>query len=502
MSDLTIELKDTGEKYLYQQIYEYIKEEIRKGKLFAGEKLPSTRSLAEYLQVARSTVDFAYGQLVAEGYLEARPCRGYFVSRAEELFHFPGEDEEETHILGRREEAARPRGNGEIRGDGSDGKGGEKCRKESHKVLYDFSPHALSLKNFPFATWKKITRDILVDANSEMFALGDAKGDAQLRETIGKYLHSSRGVNCRPEQIIVGAGTDYLLMLLEKILGRHVPLAMEEPTYKRAYRMFQSFAYDIRAIPMDFGGMIVEKLRESGARAAYVMPSHQYPTGIVMPIGRRMELLKWAKEAGDRYLIEDDYDSEFRYKGKPVPALQASDGSGRVIYMGTFSKAIAPAIRVSYMVLPERLLPAYQENCGFYACTVSRIDQRILNEFIRNGHFERYLNKMRKIYRGRHDFLLGQMADFEKDFRISGENAGLHILLTSKKRIPEKTLIEAAAGEGIKLYGISKDCMGEGSLLGSPFESTVLLGYGALEERELAQGIERLKRAWRPWLSE
>lgn len=494
---MTIELKDKGEKYLYQQIYEYIKEEIRKGKLFAGERLPSTRLLAEYLQVARSTVDFAYGQLVAEGYVEARPCRGYFVSHAEELFHFPAEDEEKMRSDGRQERISEKGGANRTAWE----KNAPEETKDGREILYDFSPHALSLKNFPYATWKKITRDILVDANSEMFALGDAKGDEQLRETIAKYLHSSRGVNCRPEQIIVGAGTDYLFMLLEKILGRHVPLAMEEPTYKRAYRVFQSFDYDIRAIPMDTGGMRVDKLRESKARAAYVMPSHQYPTGIVMPIGRRMELLKWAKEEGGRYLIEDDYDSEFRYRGKPIPALQASDRSGRVIYMGTFSKAIAPAIRVGYMVLPESLLPVYKENCGFYACTVSRIDQRILNEFIRNGHFERYLNKMRKIYRGRHDFLLGQMSGFEKDFRISGENAGLHILLTSKKRVPENTLIEAAAGEGIKLYGISRDCMDEASLAGTPFESTVLLGYGALEEAELAPGIERLKKAWQPWLS-
>ena len=176
-----------------------------------------------------------------------------------------------------------------------------------------------------------------MDANSEMFALGDAQGDLQLRETIGRYLHTSRGVNCKPEQIIIGAGTDYLFLILEKILGRHVPIAMEEPTYKRAYRIFQSFAYEIEAVPMDRSGMDVEKLKQTRARVAYVMPSHQYPTGVVMPIGRRMELLKWAKEEEDRYLIEDDYDSEFRYRGKPIPSLQASDRAGRVIYMGTFS---------------------------------------------------------------------------------------------------------------------------------------------------------------------
>lgn len=476
MINLTIQLTDTADTCLYQQIYAYIRDEIRKGKLLEGERLPSTRSLAESLQVARSTVDFAYGQLAAEGYVEARPCKGYFVSHVEDLFHLSKEEEK-------------------VPGSGISA---EKA-PENETVPFDFSPHAISLKNFPYATWKKITKNILVDANSEMFALGDAKGDRQLRETISRYLHSSRGVNCQPEQIIIGAGTDYLFMLLEKILGRHVPIAMENPTYKRAYRIFQSFAYEIVPIPMDGSGMNVEKLKESRARVAYVMPSHQYPTGVVMPIGRRMELLKWAGEGEERYLIEDDYDSEFRYKGKPIPSLQASDRAGRVIYMGTFSKSIAPAIRVGYMVLPLKLLEIYRQTCGFYASTVSRIDQYILNEFIRDGYFERYLNKMRKIYRNRHDFLLNQLLPFEREFIISGENAGLHILLTSKRHIPEKTLINAALKAGVKLYGMMDACMGERDV-NAPFADTVLLGYGALEEQELLEGISLLKKAWASYL--
>lgn len=483
MNDLTIRFADTEGKCLYQQIYEHIRNEIRQGKLPAGEKLPSTRSLAEYLQVARSTVDFAYGQLVAEGYLKAKPCKGYFVNEVEDLFHLQ-EDVQPPAYANLPKNTA--------------GAYSEEQRQES--IRYDFSPHAISLKDFPYATWKKITKSILVDANSEMFALGDAQGDVKLRETIGRYLHSSRGVKCQPEQIIIGAGTDYLFMLLEKILGRHIPIAMEEPTYKRAYQVFQSFAYKIEAIPMDAYGMNIKKLRATDARVAYIMPSHQYPTGVVMPIGRRMELLKWAKEKEGRYLIEDDYDSEFRYKGKPIPALQASDRDGKVIYMGTFSKSIAPAIRVGYMVLPLKLLNAYKENCGFYASTVSRIDQRILNEFIKDGYFERYLNKMRKVYRERHDFLLSRLSAFEKEFTISGENAGLHLLLSSRSHIPEKELLAAALKKGIRLYGISDDCMEKGGTENTLFRDTVLLGYGALDIQELEKGMEELKKAWSPYL--
>lgn len=486
MNDLAIELKtDTG-KYMYQQIYEYIRNEIREGKLQRNEKLPSTRSLAEYLQVARSTVDSAYSQLLAEGYILAKPCRGYFVCGVDELFDLSDAQKQGLEAEKRRQQSS----------------AGEyiavKEEKNSRETVFDFSPHAISMKNFPFATWKRITKEILVDANSEMFALGDPKGDMELRVTISRYLHSARGVECEPEQIIVGAGNDFLLMLLEKILGRHVPIAMENPTYGRAYKVFQSFAYEIKTIPMDENGIRVKELQESGARVAYVMPAHQYPTGVVMPIGRRLELLKWAEQAEDRFLIEDDYDSEFRYRGKPIPALQASDRSGKVIYISTFSKSIAPAIRVGYMVLPVPLLKKYEENCGFYASTVSRIDQRILNEFIKDGYFERYLNKMRKIYREKHDFLLEQLKAFEKGFMISGENAGLHVLLTSRKKITESELLDSAAEKGIKLYGMSDTLV---EVPGQQKEAgTVLLGYGALSMKEIAQGVTCLKEAWKEYL--
>ncbi|MGN1181204.1 MAG: PLP-dependent aminotransferase family protein [Suilimivivens sp.] len=486
MNDLAIELKTDTDKCMYQQIYEYIRNEIREGKLQRNEKLPSTRSLAEYLQVARSTVDSAYSQLLAEGYILAKPCKGYFVCGVDELF--------DLSDAGRQEEK---KTFGEESVHKSDE--GEKEETTDCGISFDFSPHAICMKYFPFATWKRITREILVDANSEMFALGDSRGDIELRTTISRYLHSARGVICEPEQIIVGAGNDYLLMLLEKILGRHVPIAMENPTYRRAYRVFQSFAYEIRTIPMDENGIRVKELQKSGAKVAYVMPSHQYPTGVVMPIGRRLELLKWAEQEKDRFLIEDDYDSEFRFKGKPIPALQASDRSGKVIYIGTFSKSIAPAIRVSYMVLPLPLLEKYKENCGFYASTVSRIDQRILNEFIKDGYFERYLNKMRKIYREKHDFLMEKLKVFETGFAVSGENAGLHVLLTSKKGVPEEQLIQDARTKGIKLHGLTAALVGRKEQKEKE-SGTVLLGYGALSTEEISEGLTLLTEAWKEYL--
>lgn len=471
MYDLTIELNpDTG-KCLYEQIYEYIKQEIRASRLMVGERLPSTRALAQHLQIARSTAELAYDQLISEGYIEAIPYKGYFVCKVEELFQFtPAESTTGTA--------------------GAVPKGAVK-EENSVEMVYDFSPTKIDMSCFPFSVWKKITKNTLSDSNAKLFSQGNSQGDLGLRETIARYLHSSRGVNCHPEQIIIGAGNDYLLMLLEKILSQKSCIAMENPTYLRAYKIFQSFAWPIVAVDMDENGMQVPDLYETEARLVYVMPSHQYPTGTVMPIGRRNELLKWAHQKEDRYIIEDDYDSEFRYKGKPIPSLQASDKRGKVIYMGTFSKSIAPAIRVSYMVLPEVLLEKYRERCYFYSTTVSRIDQRILDEFIRDGYFERYLNKMRKVYKEKHDLLLELLKPFENRFVITGENAGLHLLLTAKNGETEKGLIEKAAEQSVKVYGLSDSFIGR-----KEKSSTIILGYGGLSESQIEEGVRRLRQAW------
>ncbi len=469
MYDLTIELQSNGDKCLYEQIYEYIRQEIREGKLLCGERLPSTRSLADYLQVSRSTVDVAYAQLLSEGYIESKPYKGYFVSRMEELFQL-----ESTS------------------GSGSMADTDEKLSQETTHYRYDFSPNGIDMSAFPSSVWKKITKNVLGDESRGLYLLGEPQGDYELRLTISRYLHASRGVNCSPEQIVIGAGNDYLLILLEKLLGEKKRIAMENPTYKRAYRIFQSCGYEIAAVPMDDCGMQVEALEKEDVAAAYVMPSHQHPTGMVMPIGRRTELLHWANCKEERYLIEDDYDSEFRYRGKPIPSLQSSDKHGKVIYIGTFSKAIAPAIRISYMVLPQRLLERYSKECYFYSSTVSRIDQRILDEFIRDGYFERHLNKMRKIYRAKHELMLQCLEPFADKFQLSGENAGLHLLLTSQKGSSEEQLIEKAREQQVKVYGLSD------SLIRNHVHrnGTILLGFGGLTKEEIIKGTEELKKAW------
>lgn len=463
--ELMIPLKPQGPQAMYEQIYQYMKEEIRTGSLREGVRLPSTRVLADNLKVSRWTTQMAYDQLVAEGYIEALPNRGYFVLRMEELVE--AEPEPAGAFIQKDEET----GGAEI----------------------DFSPRGIDLTHFPYNVWRKVTKNTLVEDNKEMFLTGSPQGEPALREAIGGYLHSARGVSCRPEQIIIGAGSEYLLMLLYQILGPGRTIAMENPTYRQAYLVFESLGYRMAPVEMDGWGMDVRELEETGADVAYVMPSHQYPTGIVMPVVRRQELLQWAGRRKNRFLIEDDYDSEFRYRGKPIPALQGLDKAGKVIYMGTFSKSIAPAIRVGYMVLPRSLLSIYQKNLGFYASTVSRIDQKIIYQFLTEGYYERHLNRMRAIYKSKHDVLLGQLRRLEEEFQIQGENAGLHVLLTSRKGRTEEWLVEQAGKAGVKVYGLSSYFVRRGE---NSRPSTVLLGYAKLSEEEIRRGVDLLCKAW------
>ena len=451
---------------LYEQIYQYIKDEIRSGKRRAGERLPSTRMLANHLKISRCTTQMAYEQLLSEGYIESVPCKGYFIAGIEELVDLDQEPAPGA-VFSREEE------------------------KEDCQV--DFSLRGLDLERFPFNTWRKITKNTLVDDNKEMFAAGDPQGEYGLREAVGNYLHSARGVHVRPEQIVIGAGSEYLWLLLAQILGRNRCIAMENTTYRQAFRVFSGVGMRVEPIAMDANGISAQELEKSGADIAYVMPAHQFPTGIVMPVKRRQELLAWAGAGQERYLIEDDYDSEFRYKGKPIPSLQGMDPAGKVIYIGTFSKSIAPAIRVGYLVLPEKLLAVYREKAGFYASTVSRIDQNILYQFMVQGHYERHLNRMRAIYKAKHDALLEGLKSLESQFEIRGENAGLHVVLTHKGGRAEEELVEQAKRMGVRVYGISRSLIRPEP---GRFTSTVLLGYGRLSPDEIRKGTKLLEQAW------
>lgn len=476
MIELTIQLEPESTVPMYEQIYMYIKEEIIRGELKEGVRLPSTRKLAEHLQISRTTIDIAYSQLCSEGYLEAKPYRGYFVSDVSQIWQLtdPEPVSESTKRKAVSQEAR------------------DEVEKTNSRIVYDFSPFGTDLKSFPMNTWRKVSKSVLQDENEELFRLGDKKGEPQFRQVICDYLHQARGVVCAPEQVIVGAGTDFLLLVLSCVLGPDHVIAMENPTYRKAYELLFSVGYRIRVVDMDKHGMQVDRLEASGADIAYVMPSHQFPLGTVMPLKRRLELLEWASRK-DRYLIEDDYDSEFRYKGKPIPALQGSDPNGRVIYLGTFSRAIAPSIRISYLVLPQSLLERYRERAGMINSTVSRVDQFILTTFISQGHFERHLNRVKAIYKKRHDCLLEELRKFSSICRVIGEYAGVHLLLSFTNGWTEEKIVALAAKKGVRVYGLS------GYYVQPPYyksEPRILLGYSGLTEEEIRAACVLLLDAW------
>lgn len=468
---LTIPLNPQSKTPLYEQIYKYIKEEIRNGTITYQSKLPSTRSLANFLQVSRNTIDMAYSQLLSEGYIESKLKSGYYVCQITDMITLQTNIPTSNPIMS----------------------------KQGSTYHYDFSPFAIDIHNFPYNTWRKLSKECLNNANNDLFLLGSKQGDSTFRFAIQKYLHESRGVQCSADQIIIGAGADYLLQLLTQLLqatgqssectSNGCKIAMENPTYMQAYRIFSGLGVNTCCIPLDSSGMCIDKLEISKANVAYVTPSHQYPLGLIMPIKRRLSLLKWANSSADRYIIEDDHDSEFRYKGKPIPALQGLDKNGKVIYIGTFSRAIAPAIRVGYLVLPLSLLSLYKERYNYYTSTVSRIDQSILTSFIQDGYFERHLNKMRKCYKTKHDILLNALKIFNDKITIFGENAGLHLVVRFHYAIEEEELISLAAKSSIKLYGLK-----EHFITFSPhhYEPTILLGYANLSEQQITEGITQL----------
>jgi GntR family transcriptional regulator / MocR family aminotransferase len=508
---LTINIETHSAIPMYEQIYSYIKNEIKLGNLPHQTKLPSTRNLAVNLQVSRNTIDMAYAQLLSEGYIESIPGSGYYVCLISDLTHITAKHSTSTKI----------------------------SKPNTISYRYNFSPFAIDISNFPYNIWRKLSKECMNENNNDLFLLGNNQGDESLRNAIARYLHESRGVNCNTEQIIVGAGADYLLQILSQLLqyintnkkgvnvenndqnrmktkeklrndsintsivresqtNMHNCLAMENPTYKQVYKIFTGMNYDVIPINLDQNGINIENLTNSPANIVYVTPSHQYPLGIVMPIKRRLELLNWANNLPNRYIIEDDHDSEFRYKGKPIPSLQGIDSLGKVIYLGTFSRAIAPAIRIGYMVLPDELLKLYKAHLSYYSSPVSRVDQNIMTHFITDGYFERHLNKMRKIYKNKHDLLIQYLKVFKDKIRIEGENAGLHLVIHFNIDVTEEEIIDAAAKRNIKLYGLQEhylEAQEPKQNIKNHTSPTILLGYANVSESDLQGGVIALYEA-------
>lgn len=462
MEELLYHLQRDSQVPLYEQLYMGMKQDIVEGKLEYGAKLPSKRKLADFLRISQNTVETAYDQLKAEGYIEVQPRRGYFVLAYEDLDVVPAESEPAA-VQGEQEAAIR----------------------------YNMHPSFIDTANFSFAQWRKYAKQIIDKQHHSLLLLGDSQGDYELRREIARYLNHARGVACEPEEIIIGAGSEMLLQQLILLFDEQAVYGVEDPGYHLIDRILQRYHNEVYPLDVDEEGVKVELIEQAPINVVYVTPSHHFPYGTVLSVNRRTKLLRWAAGVEERYIIEDDYDSEFRYSGRTIPSLRSMGSGDKVIYLGAFSKSLIPSIRVSYMVLPRRLLARYKQALPFYHCSVSRIDQHILAHFIREGDFERHVNRMRKLYRRK----LEQVVELLKphpQLSMIGDHSGLHLVIEVQNGMSEPELVERALEAGIKVYPLSSFSLG-GRAAGRPM---IVLGFAGIPEEQLEPAFGTLLASW------
>ena len=450
---LTYPLTKNGGVSLYEQLYRRIKDDILTGRLTAGEKLPSKRALAAHLEVSVITVKNAYEQLAAEGYIYGMEKKGYYVSPVQRPL---------TAQLP-RQEAVPP---------------------AEHHWEMDLVTNSIAAEDFPFTVWARLMRQTILEQGTGLLRAMPPQGAPELRHAIAAYLRQFRGMAVDAEQIIIGAGTEVLYSMLVQLLGRDKRYAVEDPGYGKIARIYRSSQAEVVSVPLD----------AAGADVVHISPSHHYPTGIVMPIARRQELLHWAEREPDRFILEDDYDSEFRFVGRPIPTLFSVDEGGRVIYLNTFSKTIAPSIRISYMVLPHRLLPAFREKLGFYSSTVSGFEQYTLARFMAEGYYEKHLNRMRKRYHQKRDAVIACIrgGPLAERARITEEDAGLHFLMTLDTPLPDGALRRLAAQRGVRLAMLSE-------YYNDPAAApphVLVVNYSGIDIEKLPRALARLAEIW------
>ena len=466
MFHLTTALDAASGVPLYEQLYESLAAEMRSGAIPAGTRMPGKRRLAAELSVSVNTVDAAYQILATEGYMEPRERSGFYV---QEYLALPTRPEEvPPPVSAAPPEAAEP------------------------PVRFDLSTRGVDPGLFPFRTWARLQKELLY-SSPELLTNGDAQGDLALRQALADYLAEYRGVQCGAHQVVVGAGLEYLLGLLAPLL--HGTAAVETPGYPRALQVLENTGMRCCCLPVDEGGLSLDALDRSGAAVCYVTPSHQFPTGVTMPAGRRAELLHWAARApGQRYIIEDDYDSEFRFDTRPLPSLQGMAGAdGPVVYLSTCSRSLAPGIRIAYMVLPRQLLGAWQAKYRLYSGTVGRFEQQTLARFITGGYFTRHLARERTAYKARRDALVAALRTSfaPEELTLAGLHTGLHLLAQLKDPPPDAALRAAA-----RQYGVRCSLLSDYDLTGTAHSAagTLVLGYGSLPDADCAAAGERLKK--------
>ena len=496
---------------LGRQLYQALRQRILDGRLNSGVRLPASRDLASLLSISRNTVIRAYDQLYAEGFTEGRVGDGTYVAllpRADSALAF-----DQTKILSTKPSTGLPTGLPTALSTNWSENGPPTHDEVIHSSALDrLNAHHLNPPQagaprafrvgvpafdlFPFALWGKLHAAFWRKPGLHHLGYGEPAGERRLRELIAAYLYSSRGLNCNAEQILITSGAQQAISLCAQLLlepGDAV--AIENPGYQAAGHAFAIAGARVCGMTVDADGMRCDALEPAGCRLAYVTPSHQYPTGVVMSLARRLELLDWAQKSGG-WIIEDDYDGEYRYSGAPLAPLAALDQQGRVLYVGTFGKVAFPALRLGYLVLPPQLVKPFARRKALDMRHSEVGTQVVMAQFIAHGHFQRHIRRMRRAALSRRNALLaGWPDDLPGCEPMPRAVAGLHVMVKVDSLAREQELIARAAEVGVEINALSDYWLPDSA---EPVDNRagLVLGFAAVSEEAAAQALDRLRQAW------
>lgn len=464
---ITVDFSKRGETGLCEFLYNSIKSQILEGKLPANSKLPSKRSLASHLGISVITTQNAYAQLISEGYIYSIEKKGFFV----------------TDISVSNNSVQR----------GQTSMENLTPPTPAPQWFADFTSNSTSAQKFPFTLWAHTMRQVLNSSDEKLLQRSSIKGTLELRTQIALYLKSFRNMEVSPEQIIIGAGTEALYSMLVQFLDRSTVFAVENPGYKKVRDILELNGATCIPIQIDKQGMNPKDLESTNASIIHISPNHHFPTGIVMPVRRRLELLAWANASPERLIIEDDYDSEFRFNGKPLPTLQSTNPQSNIIYMNTFTKTLSPSFRISYMVLPPALVNDFVNKLGSYSCQVSAFEQFTLARFMEEGNYETHINRMKNYYRSiRNTFIQNlQKSQLMPFCQITEEEAGLHFLLTVHTKEAGPLLKKR-----LKTQGINISLLSDYSYNSEPEAApTFVVNYSCIKKELIGETIKRMEAA-------
>jgi len=476
--ELAIPLSKTGEP-LFRQVYLGLRQAILSAAFPAGGRLPSTRDLAEQLGISRTVVVLAYDQLLAEGFVVGRGGSGTYVSEGlgRSVAH---KGKHSAKIQLSRFGAAAADAVAAV----------DSPRRQSTALRYDFAYGRSDVETFPFEMWRRILLRHARMAPVREFDYGPAGGSLVLREAICAHLRRSRAVVCDPSEVIVVNGSQQALDLVARVLvERGDRVAIEDPHYNGTREVLRAAGAQLLPVPVDRDGLNPAQLPEH-ASMVFVTPSHQFPTGAILPLSRRLELLAWARRKNS-VIVENDHDGEFHYEGRPLESLQGLDTEGRIVYIGTFSRTVFPALRIGYLIVPKSLATAFIAAKWLNDLHSATLEQHTLAEFISTGMYERHLRRLRRRNTARREFLLDAIHKYlGKRVEVTGDGSGAHIVLWPRKRISEDTIMAHAASRGVGVYGISH------CFLTRPSRPGIILGYSRMNEKEIRDGIRLLSEVF------